>query len=54
MRFVPFHDEIVRSSTDTVLRILDRALEDPRTTELISDIIRTSVEQVREAVRDRH
>lgn len=53
MRFVPFHDEIVRSSTDTVLRIVDRALEDPRTTELISDIIRTSLEQVREAVRER-
>jgi hypothetical protein len=51
MRFVPFHDEIVRSSTDTVLRIVDRALEDPRTSELISDIIRNSLVQVREAGR---
>jgi voltage-gated potassium channel len=54
LRFVPFHDEIVRSSTDTVFRIIDRALDDPRTTELISDIIRTSTEQVRRAVREKH
>lgn len=52
LRFVPFHDEIVGSTTDTVLRILDRALDDPRTTELISDVIRTSTDQVRRAVRD--
>ena len=53
LRFVPFHDEIVRSTTDTVFRILDRALDDPRTTELISDVIRTSTAQVRQAVRQR-
>jgi voltage-gated potassium channel len=53
LRFVPFHDDIVRSTTDTVLRILDRALDDPRTTELISDVIRTSTDQVRQAVRER-
>ena len=53
LRFVPFHDEIVRSTTDTVFRILDRALDDPRTTELISDVIRTSADQVRRAVRER-
>jgi hypothetical protein len=53
LRFVPFHDEIVRSTTDTVFRILDRALDDPRTTELIGDVIRTSTDQVRQAVRER-
>jgi voltage-gated potassium channel len=53
LRYVPFHDEIVRSSTDTVLRILDRALDDPRTTELISDVVRTSVTQIQQAVKDR-
>jgi voltage-gated potassium channel len=52
LRFVPFHDEMLRSSTDTVFRILDRALDDPRTTELVSDIIATSVLQVRHAVRE--
>lgn len=53
LRFVPFHDEVLRSSTDTVFRILDRALDDPRTTELISDIIMNSIDQVRAAVRER-
>jgi voltage-gated potassium channel len=53
LRFVPFHDDIVRSSTDTVLRIVDGALDDPRTTELISDVIRTSVAQIQLAVRER-
>ena len=53
LRFVPFHDEIVRSTADTVFRILDRALSDPRTSELISDVIRTSTAQVRQAVRER-
>jgi len=52
LKYVPFHDEIVRSTTDTILRILDRALADPRTTELISDVIRTSTDQVRRAVRE--
>jgi hypothetical protein len=53
LRYLPFHDELVRSTTDTVLRILDRALADPRTTELIGDVIRTSTDQVREAVSER-
>ena len=53
LRFVPFHDEIVRSTSDTVFRILDRALDDPRTAELISDIIANSIDQVRQAVRER-
>jgi hypothetical protein len=52
LRFVPFHDELVRSTTDTVLRILDRALEDPRMTELINDVIRNSATQLRAAVRE--
>jgi hypothetical protein len=54
LRFVPFHDEIVGSTTDTVLRIVDRALDDPRTSELIGDIILNSVAQIRQSVRDRH
>lgn len=53
VRFVPFHDDLVRSTTDTVLRILDRALEDPRTSELVSDVIATSVKQIQFEVRER-
>lgn len=51
LRYVPFHDEIVQMTANTVLRIVDGALDDPRTTELISDIIRNSASQLRQAVR---
>lgn len=53
LRFVPFHDEIVGLVSDTVLRIVEGALEDPRTTELISDVIRNSADQLRDAVRSK-
>ncbi|GAA1968695.1 hypothetical protein GCM10009798_31630 [Nocardioides panacihumi] len=53
LRFVPFHDDLVRSTTDTVLRIVERALDDPRTDELVSDIIATSVSQIQLEVRER-
>ncbi|MGZ4476342.1 MAG: ion transporter [Nocardioides sp.] len=51
LRYVPFHDEIVQMTANTVLRIVDGALDDPRTTELISDVIRNSAAQLRQAVR---
>ncbi|MDO7867165.1 ion transporter [Nocardioides jiangxiensis] len=51
LKYVPFHDEIVGLVSDTVLRIVEGALEDPRTTELISDVIRNSADQLRDAVR---
>jgi voltage-gated potassium channel len=54
LRHLPFHDDVVRLVADTVLRITDGALADPRTTELISDVIRNSADQLRAAVRDRH
>ena len=53
LRYVPFHDEIVQMVADTVLRMVDGALEDPRTTELISDVIRNSATQLRRAVRSK-
>jgi len=51
LRYLPFHDDIVRLVADTVLRIVDGALEDPRTTELVSDVIRNSATQLRQAIR---
>lgn len=54
LRYVPFHDDIVQIASRTVLRLVDRALDDPRTTELVSDIIRNSASQIRTAVRARH
>lgn len=53
LKYVPFHDEIVRLVSDTVLRVVEGALEDPRTTELISDVIRNSADQLRTAIRSK-
>lgn len=53
LRYVPFHDEIVQMIANTVLRIVDGALDDPRTTELIRDVIRNSATQLRQAVRSK-
>ncbi|HSX67468.1 MAG TPA: ion transporter, partial [Nocardioides sp.] len=50
-RYVPFHDEIVRMVSDTVFRILNGALADPRVHELISDAIRVSAVDLRANVR---
>lgn len=59
LRFVPFHDEVVRLVSDTVLRIVDNGLADPRVHGLIDDAIRESAEQLRSSVHageheDRH
>jgi hypothetical protein len=53
LRFVPFHDDIVRLVSDTVLRIVSEGLSDPRVHELISDAIRESAVQLRANVRAR-
>lgn len=53
LRFVPFHDEVVRQTSDTVFRILHRALEDPRIHELVSDVIKESATHLRASVRGR-
>ncbi|MDN5744829.1 MAG: ion transporter [Nocardioidaceae bacterium] len=52
LRLVPFHDEIVRSVSDTVLRIIHTGLYDPRVHELISDAIRESAVHLRANVRE--
>lgn len=51
VRYIPFHDEIIRLVADTVFRILFQVLADPRTDELVSDMIRENVDQIRESVR---
>ncbi|MEV6274504.1 ion transporter [Nocardia sp. NPDC051832] len=50
VRYIPFHDEILRLIADTVFRILFGVLADPRTDELVSDAIRENVDQIRDAV----
>jgi len=50
LKYIPFHDDIVKLVSDTALRIVDGALVDPRTTEIINDAIRNSAEQIRTAL----
>lgn len=54
LKYVPFHDDMVTMISDTVLRLVNGALDDPRTTELISDVIANSADQLRVAVRQPH
>lgn len=54
LSMLPFHDDLVRLVVDTVLRVLHEMLNDPRTDELVSDVLRENVEQIRMAVRGRY
>lgn len=51
LAILPFHDEIVGTVTDAVLRVVLEMLADPRTDELINDMLRENIDQIRKAVR---
>jgi voltage-gated potassium channel len=50
---VPFFEDIVRATANTSLRMILEILEDPRTDQLVADILRENLQQIREAVRQR-
>lgn len=50
LRRVPFYNEIVESVTEATLRVVQDMLNDPRTDELIADLLRENVTQIRAAV----
>ena len=50
---LPFHDRLVSEVTETSLRVVLAVLADPRTDELVSDILRDNVNQIRQTLRDR-
>jgi len=50
---VPFHDRLINEVSETTLRVLLELLADPRTDELVSDMLRDNVTQIRTAVRAR-
>ncbi|SHF63922.1 hypothetical protein SAMN05443575_0509 [Jatrophihabitans endophyticus] len=50
---VPFHDRIIEQASETTLRVILEVLADPRTDELVSDVLRDNIDQIRIAVRDR-
>jgi hypothetical protein len=50
---LPGYDRVVSEVSETTLRVLIEMLEDPRMDELISDLLRNNLEQIKKAVRDR-
>jgi hypothetical protein len=48
---LPFYDDIVRAVTRAVLDVATGILKDPRTDELVADLLRENLAQIREAVR---
>ena len=53
LRRLPFYDEIVSSVVDASLRVVEEVLKDPRTDELVADMLRENLQQIREAVQQR-
>lgn len=50
---LPGYDAVVTEASEMVLRIIVEMLSDPRTDELVSDLLRNNLEQIRQAVRQR-
>jgi hypothetical protein len=50
---LPFHDRLINEASETTLRVLLEVLADPRTDELVSDLLRDNINQIRMAVRVR-
>ncbi|APA95025.1 hypothetical protein [Nocardia seriolae] len=50
VRYVPFHEEMIRGIADASFRVIFQVLADPRTDELVADALRENIDQIREAV----
>jgi hypothetical protein len=50
---LPFHDRLIAEMSETTLRVILEILADPRTDELVSDMLRDNITQIRQAVRER-
>jgi voltage-gated potassium channel len=49
--WVPFHDRMVDTVSETTMRVIYEVLKDPRTEELISDVLRENILQLRSEIR---
>jgi hypothetical protein len=49
---LPGYDTIVHQVSETTLRVVIEMLSDPRMDELVSDLLRNNLEQIKEAVRE--
>lgn len=50
---LPMHNRLIDEITETTLRVVHEILADPRTDELIADLMRDNITQIRAAVRAR-
>jgi hypothetical protein len=50
---IPGYDAVVSETTEMVMRVLIDMLSDPRTDELVSDLLRNNLQQIKRAVRER-
>lgn len=53
INYVPFHDRLIDQASETTLRVILQVLADPRTDELVADMLRDNITQIRQAVRDK-
>lgn len=51
VKYIPFHDEIIQLIVDTTFRMVLQVLTDPRTDELVSDMLRENIDQIRDSVK---
>ena len=49
---LPGYDTIVHQVSETTLRVVIEMLSDPRMDELISDLMRNNLDQIKEAVKE--
>ena len=47
---LPFHERLVTEIAEAALRVIQEVLRDPRTDELVSDVLRDNINQIRTAV----
>jgi hypothetical protein len=52
VRYLPFHEDIIRGIAGASFRIVFQVLADPRTDELVGDVLRENVHQMRRAVHE--
>jgi hypothetical protein len=52
IHLVPMHDRLIDAASETTLRVLLEVLADPRMDELVSDLVRDNVNQIRQALRE--
>ncbi|MGW4530093.1 ion transporter [Nocardia sp. NPDC004340] len=50
VRYIPFHEDMIRGIADASFRVIFQVLADPRTDELVADALRENINQLRDAV----